>query len=219
MTATLNVPEVLANRRSLLDQRVGRRNALRQHRDELTELIAELTATVELEQQAAALLNSIGDERQDRVRTQIEGIVTHGLQLIFGGELSFHLVTATRANATTVDFIVRTTFADGETLDTPVMDARGGGVASVVGFLLRLTVLLLTPGARRLMLLDESFAQVSAEYEPRIAEFLRAIVDQTGIQIVMVTHSDAYSDAADTVYRFALDDDGRTAVRAETSGR
>jgi ABC-type lipoprotein export system ATPase subunit len=45
---------------------------------------------------------------------------------------------------------------------------------------------------------------VSADYEPRLAEFLAELVARTGVQIIMVTHSDAYSEHADVRYRFAL---------------
>jgi DNA repair exonuclease SbcCD ATPase subunit len=71
----------------------------------------------------------------------------------------------------------------------------------------------LTPGSRRVLFLDESFAQLSEEYEPRLAEFLRELVDKTDLQIIMVTHSHAFSDIADQVYRFDLNDAGTTVVR------
>jgi ABC-type nitrate/sulfonate/bicarbonate transport system ATPase subunit len=54
------------------------------------------------------------------------------------------------------------------------------------------------------LVLDETFAHVSADYEPRLAEFLAELVARTGVQIIMVTHSDAYSEHADVRYRFAL---------------
>lgn len=83
---------------------------------------------------------------------------------------------------------------------------------AVVGFVLRLVVLLLTPGARRFLALDESFAHVSASYEPRVAEFLREVADKAGVQIMLVTHSNAYGDLADAKYRLVLGADGKTEV-------
>jgi DNA repair exonuclease SbcCD ATPase subunit len=103
---------------------------------------------------------------------------------------------------------------DGEQLDTPVMDARGGGVAAVIGFLLRLVILLLTePPVRHVMFLDESFAQLSVEYEPALAEFIKELTERTNMQVVLVTHSTAFDDAADKSYRFELRD-GVTKVEA-----
>lgn len=169
--------------------------------------IAQLKADVELHERAALLLTTLGEERQAQAQQQIEHLVTKALQTIFSRDLSFHLQPGVRNKTPVVDFIVSSTLDDGTVVDTDVMDARGGGLAATVGFLLRLVVLLLSarPG-NTLMVLDETFAHLSAEFEPRVAEFLRELVDRTNIQIVMVTHSDAFTDLADIQHRFTLID-------------
>lgn len=169
-----------------------------------------LTTNIEAAEEAIAVLGSFADERQAELRLRIETLVTYGLRTIFDDDLSFHVSTATKGKLTTMDFTVRST-VDGQVVETDVMDARGGGVAAVAGFLLRLIILLLRDDARPILFLDESFAQLSAEYEPRLAEFVRELVDRSKVQILLVTHSDAYSDAADRVYRFKLED-GRTTI-------
>jgi len=73
----------------------------------------------------------------------------------------------------------------------------------VVGFLVRLSVLLLGAN-RRLLLLDETFAQLSAGYEPALAEWLGDVAEKAEVQLIMVSHSDAYAEHADTVYRTKL---------------
>lgn len=169
--------------------------------------VADLTTDIDLHTRVATVLAHIGEERQEQAQQQIEALVTQGLRTIFGDELSFHLVPGTRAKTPVVDFVVRSTLPGGMVVDTDVMDARGGGLAATVGFLLRLVVLLLTAGQRDTVLfLDETFAHVSAEYETRLAEFIRDLVDKTGVQVVMVTHSDAFTDGADVRYRFDLRD-------------
>jgi predicted ATPase len=167
-----------------------------------------LQEQIGLHERVAAALTRAGEERQDAAQRQVEELVTRGLQAIFDESLSFHLVQSVKGNQANVDFVIR----NGE-LETPVLEARGGGMAAVVGFLLRLVVLLLTPGARRVLFLDESFAHVSAEYEPRLAEFIWEVCAEAGVQVILVTHSDAYSDLAYKVYRFALGAGGVTEVR------
>jgi len=174
--------------------------------------IAALEADAERHERVARLLTTIGEERQESAQRQIEALVSMGLQKIFGEELTFHLVQASRGSQPVVDFVVRSSYG-GEVVETPVLDARGGGLAVVVAFILRLVVLLLTPGARRLIVLDESFSHVSAEYETAVADFLREICDRAGVQIIMVTHSTAYDDAADRRYRLEQGTDGVTHAR------
>lgn len=168
--------------------------------------IEQLQAVADLHEKAAHVLTAIGEQRQDQAQRQIEGLVTQGLQTIFGDDLSFHLAPAVRAKTPVVDFVIRSQLDDGTTVDTDVMDARGGGLAAIVGFLLRLVKQLLSRHRDDVIIfLDETFAHVSAEYLPRLVGFLKELVAATGVQIVMVTHEDAFTDAADVVYHFRLD--------------
>lgn len=175
--------------------------------------VAKLKDQVALFEKTAVLLSSIGEERQESVQRQIEQLVTRGLQTIFGEDLSFHVVQSIKAKSSNVDFVVRTTLADGTEVDTPVMEARGGGLAATVGFLLRLVVLLLSGGKDQVLVLDETFAMVSDEYVGRVAEFIREVVDQTGLQVIMVTHQPAFTEHADVVYRFGVKNGQTRAVR------
>jgi ABC-type transport system involved in cytochrome bd biosynthesis fused ATPase/permease subunit len=182
--------------------------------------VAALKEELARHERIAALLTTVGEQRQESAQRQIEELVTRGLQAIFDESLSFHMVPSVRNSQAQVDFVIRSVYLlqdDDQPVDaplvveTPVLEARGGGMAVVVAFALRLVMLLLTPGTRRLLVLDESFAHVSREYEPRVAEFIRQVCDY-GVQVVMVTHSDAYSDLADARYRLELGPGGVTQV-------
>lgn len=169
-----------------------------------------LRERLELHEKVLGVLTRCGEARQESAQRQVEGLVTRALQAIFGENLSFRLIPAVKANRAEIDFVLRSVLDDGTEVDTPVLEARGGGMAAVVGFVLRLVVLLLTPGARRVLFLDESFGMVSAEYEQPLAEFLREVADKAGVQVVLVTHSHAYDDLADVSYRLELGPDGAT---------
>ncbi len=188
--------------RRVLDRQVGEAHAIARAGQQVQADIAALTEQADAYARASAVLTSIGEERQAAAQAQIEALVTRGLRTIFAEDLSFHLVPVVRGNRPEVDFVVRSQL-DGRDVDTPVMDSRGGGLASTVGALLNIVVLLLSQ-PQPLLCLDETFAHVSAAYEPRWAEFLRELVDNTPMQIVMITHSEAFSDLADTRYRFRL---------------
>ena len=195
-----------------VNQAVGEARQVFEHARDAQREVAELETYLQVCDEAIAVLNSYADQRQADLQHTIETLVTHGLRTIFGEGMSFHLVPGMKGKYATIDFVVRSVI-DGEEVDTPVMEARGGGVAAVVGFLIRLVLLLLQPGKRHVMFLDETFAQLSSEYEPRLAEFISELVRKTDVQIVMVTHSDQYADAADAAYRFSLVD-GETVVES-----
>lgn len=171
--------------------------------------VERLRADLERHVKVLGVLTSLGEAEQELAQRQVEALVTRALRVIFEENLSFHLVRSVKGNQAVIDFVLRSRYG-GTEVDTPVLDARGGGMAAVVGFVLRLVVLLLTPGARRVLFLDESFGMVSAEYEPRVAEFLREVADKAGVQVVLVTHSKAYDDVADESAELSLGPDGYT---------
>jgi ABC-type uncharacterized transport system YnjBCD ATPase subunit len=192
----------------------GRAGAARQLAQDGLRVQAEvdrLQGEVDLHAKVNSLLTSLGEQAQAQAQERLEQLVTRGLQVVFGSELSFHVVQSVKAGQVNTDFMIRSSFTD-VTVDTPVMEARGGGMAAVVGFMVRLVVLLLTPRARRILFLDESFSHVSREYETRVAEFLREVAVRAGVQIVLSTHSDAYYDAADVRYRMNPGADGMAEI-------
>lgn len=161
----------------------------------------------------AMLLNALGEERQFEAQQMIEGLVTRGLQAIFEPNLSLVISTSVKGKSTVTEFLIRTQVDEENFFETNVMDARGGGLVAVVGFLLRVTVLLLTqPEGKRFLLIDESFAHLSEEYRSGVSSFLRELVDEAGLQIVMVTHDPELGEHATSSLRFSQDSKGRTKV-------
>jgi DNA repair exonuclease SbcCD ATPase subunit len=195
--------ETLAAKRRELDAQVGQARLVAEEGRRVAAEVDKLTADIQMYEELTALFQTISEERQNDLQNKIQTLVTHGLQTIFGEDISFRILTSSHGKLAASDIVVVSTVG-GEEVETPVLEARGGGMANVVGFLLRLVILMLTAGARRTIVLDETFAQLSAEYEPLLADFLRELVDKTDIQIIMVTHSTAFDDAADVSYRFSL---------------
>lgn len=212
---TVLTDATLADRFQKLARTLGDQRAQREvHRERVSDLGSRIAIESDVAHQlerAAMLLNSIGETRQADAQTLIERVVTQGLQAIFDPSLSFHVVPVTKGKTSGIEFIVRTNLGD-EAVETPVLEARGGGVSAVIGFLLRAVILLLSgDGVRRILVLDESFAHVSADHLEALGQFLRTLVDRTHLQVILVTHQDALQDHADKVYRFGSVN-GRTVV-------
>jgi ABC-type cobalamin/Fe3+-siderophores transport system ATPase subunit len=171
----------------------------------LQEEIALSQADADLYARVSITLASIGETRQTTAQQTIEELVTRGLQTIFGPELSFHVIQSQRGKIPEVKFVVRS-LANGKPIETSVMDSRGGGMASVVGFLLRLVVLLLNRDTKDpILVLDESFSHVSIEYEAALVDFIRELLAKTRVQIVLVTHRmESLNEVADKRYKFKL---------------
>lgn len=194
--------------------RLGELKALAREGKTAEQALNEAESLKDVLDRAVGVLNSVSESRAREAQDAIESLVTRGLRTIFEQDLSFHIESSVKGKAVNSSFVIRTTLANGDKVDTPVLDARGGGLAATVGVLLRIVLILLDPSQPRLLVLDESFAHVSREYQGPLAEFLADLVQQTGIQIILVTHSDQFTEVADTVYRFSQVD-GRTVVAKE----
>lgn len=199
--------DALTAQERALDREIGEVEALVRRGRAAQQAASEARELEAACDEASKLLAAFADERQAHVVTSIEGICTAGLTSVFGEKIELKIKQVTRARRVEVDIAIVT---DG--LETTVLDARGGGLAAITAFLLRVTVLLLTRGARRLLVLDEPFAHLSSEYAPRAAEFVAELAEKTSTQIVMITHDDAFTEAADTVNRITKKGDAAKVV-------
>lgn len=216
MTSLSDLSERLRVQRSRVDRLQGEKDSLTRLHASTEKEIETLQAEISSLELANIFLTSIGEDRQFKAQESIEQLVTVGLRTIFDDSLSFHIIQKVSGKTATVEFVVRSSLPEGRVVETSVLEARGGGLAAVIGFLLRLVVLLLQrdEAKDKVLVLDETFAHVSDEYVPALGEFLRQLKEKTGVQIIMVTHQSEFGEYADKVYRFSLDN-GVTRVREE----
>lgn len=134
--------------------------------------------------------------------SSVENLLTYGLQTAFPEQhLACRLEASTKRGAQAIE--VRLVHATtGGTVDAPILEAFGGGPASVISFLLRLLVVRRTKLAP-VLLLDEPFAFVSAEYVDGVAKLLRELAEKLGLTIVLVTHQPAFLEVAHVAYRIS----------------
>ena len=146
---------------------------------------------------AADVLRSFSDDASEKLRGDIESLVTHALRSVFSDQsMAFRIHTRQLRGTNAVEFAL----ASGG-VEQPVPGAHGGGVLQVVAFVLRVVVLMLDRRRRPILFLDEPFSHVSANYRPALAQFLRELVDTTDLQLFIVTHDDATPEVADMALR------------------
>lgn len=196
-------------------QKVGEKTSLETYKRELEQSITESTELNVVLDKVTLLLNSIGETKQQQAQAKIEGIVTKGLQAVFGNDYSFHVNQITKGKNSTIEFTVKTKMGDA-VVETPVLEAHGGGLAQIIGFLLRTVIIMLTPDKNqsRVMILDETFGMVSESLIEPLAGFMKELIDKAGFQFLLITHSPSWVDYADTVYRFS-NKNGQTYAKEE----
>lgn len=146
----------------------------------------ELAIRLDDTKEAQVVTQKVAKEIQDRTYGCIASIVTQCLEAVFEEPYKFRLDFESKRGQSEA----RLSFErDGELVD-PVA-ASGGGVVDVAAFALRLAALvLLGSRARRVLILDEPFKFLSAEYRERIRDLLLLLSEKLHLQIIMVTHID-----------------------------
>ena len=209
--------EGLSQRVRTLSNRTIRLTTLRdQVQDDLTVKQAEvatLSQRIELLVKVGELFRTLMDLMVVKQVRVVEEIVTEGLQSIFHDlDLSFESDIVPRYNKIAVDFYIR----QGQK-DDPLsfrgrpMESFGGGPSSVASLVLRvLTVLRLKLWP--VLILDEALGAVSDEYTDQTALFLRTLAQKLGVDILLVTHKQAFLDHANVAYRCSevVEEDGST---------
>lgn len=154
-------------------------------------------------EETCVVLGAIEEIQRKELKVKVERLVTYALTAVFRKPYVFHLVMSQRGRQTEVDFLVEVPEHPG--VKFPLKDAHGGGLISVVAFILQIIVALSAkPKLRKFIVLDEPFVQVSEEFKQPLIKFVRELADKTGVQFLIISHDPELSAIGDKKYRFKL---------------
>ncbi|MGI6425979.1 MAG: ATPase [Tepidanaerobacteraceae bacterium] len=155
-------------------------------------------------EQVRLLLQRTSVYAREQIKQQIEMLVTHCLQFVFGPSIEFEIELSEIRGRTSAEFYVISIYDD-EKIKTKPQDARGGGIVDVISLALRIAVIQSTSAYKDgPLILDEPAKHVSSEYIINVAQFLKQISDVFQRQIIMVTHNQYLSEIADLTYKVEL---------------
>lgn len=148
------------------------------------ESLARIRKRLRALEEAQSIAQAVAQRLQSQAHKQIAEIVTKCLA-IFDEPYTFRIVFERKRGRTEARLVFE---RDG--LEVDPLTASGGGVVDVAAFALRVAALVLArPALRRVLVMDEPFRFVSAEYTPRVRALLESLARDMGIQIVLVTHN------------------------------
>ncbi len=175
------------NVKELLDD-IKLQNQRHEHDVQQLEAQQQKVDTIEHEivclEEAMSVVTQIAETIQQRAHSRIASVVSTALDTVFDEPYEFNIRFERRRDRTEahLEFV-----RDGEGVDP--MTAAGGGVVDVASFALRLACLVLqAPSLRRVLVLDEPFRFVSANYRSRLSSLLTGLSETMNVQFVMVTH-------------------------------
>ena len=192
-------------------------------RDMLAEQIDDIESRAEFASLRAKLLDYvhevlkvIAEKREAKVRERLEALVTQALRLVFEDDsYSFFIEQDVKRDQAVARLMLEKADEDGNLFKTPLRGFHGGGIVDIVAFVLNAIVLtFVRPQRRQTMWMDEPFSQVSKSYRPRVADMMRWLHKETGLQFVIITHEEEYLSVADTVTKITQHN-GKTRVQVQ----
>ena len=166
--------------------------------------LEQVANLIDILEQVRFLLQRTSEYAREQIKQQIEMLVTHCLQFVFGPNLEFEIDLNEVRGKTSAEFYVISTYDDVK-IKTKPQDARGGGIVDVISLALRIAVIQSTDTYKDgPLILDEPAKHVSSEYISNVAQFLKQISDVFHRQIIMVTHNQYLSEIADLTYKVEL---------------
>lgn len=160
-------------RRFVKSEKVELKTALRDHKHAV---------------RAQEIITTMAQKTQQEVHKRISAVVSTCLAAVFDDpyELKIEFEQKRGRTQAKIRFC-----RDGN--EVSPMDASGGGAVDVAAFALRAACLVLhRPRLRRVLVLDEPFKFVSEGFQPAVRSMLEQLSKDLKIQIIMVTHNEAY---------------------------
>ncbi len=180
--------------KSDLDQKQGQVTLLNVQIEDLKTRLSELEKNKEKYKKVVELLNIVQQVTKEKAKDSFEKLVTYALRFIYSEDYKFELDFSRRGNLSEINFNIKSPdFKEpGDPLDT-----SGGGVLDILSLALRICLLELShPRVEGFIVLDEPFKHLSKGYLPRAEEFLEAINEKIGRQIILITHKQELVDSA-----------------------
>jgi DNA repair exonuclease SbcCD ATPase subunit len=146
--------------------------------------LAEATQALKDRAKAVEVLQAVARTIQQKAHERIAAVVSQCLRTLFQEPYEFRIVFERKRNQTEARLVF---LRNGVELDP--LTAVGGGVVDVAAFALRLASIVLSRQTTcRMVVLDEPFKFVSAEYRPRLVEMLQQLAKELEVQFLIVTH-------------------------------
>ena len=190
----------MVNYRSLLEQKKGQKSQVDLSIKRYSYDFVKLQEQKQDLEQAQWIIQTVASETQSMLKFHIENLVSLALNSVFDEAYDFEIDMQLRRNQTECDiWFVR----DGERINP--LTASGGGAVDVASFALRIALWSLQPKRTRpIFILDEPAKNVSSFYQNKCSAMMKAVADKLGLQLIVVTHSESLTEAADKIIKVGI---------------
>lgn len=186
----------------------GQKTSLEKARLDYELRVQQIESFILTSEKVNIFIQSQIESQRRLLREKISGLVTFGIQVVFGPGISF-VISEDESGRN--DFKLDRKVGD-VTVTEGIVGTSGGGLVKVICFLLNVVMLLLArPPRRKILILDEVWGAVDSEERSyKIKNLVEQLAEKTGIQFIISTHKPGITDCGDVRYHTTKDAHGYT---------
>ena len=194
--------EKINNYRKLIEQLKGQKIALEALKTKTEdELVVAEEVYLDTEE-AQFVIHTVAKQTHDKFKVNLSAPVSLALANIFEDPYALDVSFAIKNNASACSI----KFKRGESLLSP-LDSSGYGAANIASFALRVALWgMSVPKSAPVLILDEPFKELSANYHDMAGMMLKEISKDMGLQLIISTHSDTLREGMDRIYNVTMKD-------------
>jgi ABC-type uncharacterized transport system YnjBCD ATPase subunit len=187
---------------------VALRDSLKEEITSLKSKGGKLSEDIEVLEKVSILFQQLSSLKKKELQKKVETLIGYGLKVIFQEDIKFIIESEIKGNNISFEFKLE---SNGQ--QTGIFDCRGGGIISVISYLLRvLMLIMIKPSLRKLLVLDEPFSMLSESYRENMKSLLSVLSEKTGIQHIIVTHLPEIAVCGDVQYEVSLGSNGYSKI-------
>ena len=176
------------------------RDMMTSQSDSLDKEATGLRYNAELHQKCTEIFKTWLEDSLEQNVNSIADLATEGLRhVMFDQDLTFRIQQDPKLNRLYMKFILEEKDSDGEVVEGNPTDSFGGGAVVIISLIMRLAVMA-RMGMGNLLVLDESLFALAQIYVPSAGTFIRQLSEETGVNILMVTHNEGFLNHAHIAY-------------------
>jgi DNA repair exonuclease SbcCD ATPase subunit len=175
---------VIAQLRRRYEQRVGRRDQLREHLDTAEQALRRLQRQIKIAEQAQLIVRAVALETQRQLEYRISQVVTTAEEAVFDDQ-AYNLFVdfVERRGKTECDLF----FSRNDKTVDPLAGA-GFGATDIASFALRCACWGMMRNVAPILICDEPMKHLKGiEANRRVIQMIREISNQLGLQIIMIS--------------------------------
>ena len=147
--------------------------------------------------EARAFISSVAMDTQKELEFRVSELASLAVSSVFPGRYEVRIIFEEKRGKTEARLVL----VDPSGNEIEPEGDSAGGIIDILSLAFRVTMVVLSDPANRVMILDEPFQHLSKDLHPVAAKFVQTLSKDLGIQFLIVSHEPSVIESADRLFK------------------